>query len=118
MAATAPMEKSTSGGTPLATQKAPVQSMPRVRDVAAPPASGGLADTLFGAVLTVHLPIGVAPLQKTSPRMDGMLADTQEEDQRLSSLWSRSSLQRAGPRSACRNRRNSRPCPPPASVSA
>src|SRR6516165_547876 len=29
VAATAPMENSTSGGTPLATQKAPVQSMPR-----------------------------------------------------------------------------------------
>src|ERR1700758_1315845 len=31
VAATAPMENSTSGGTPLATQKAPVQSMPRSR---------------------------------------------------------------------------------------
>src|SRR5215475_11495248 len=31
VAATAPMEKSTSGGTPLATQNAPVQSMPRSR---------------------------------------------------------------------------------------
>ena len=29
VAATPPIEKSTSGGTPLATQKAPVQSMPR-----------------------------------------------------------------------------------------
>src|ERR1700730_12079083 len=29
VAATAPMENSTKGGTPLATQKAPVQSMPR-----------------------------------------------------------------------------------------
>jgi hypothetical protein len=29
VAATAPMEKRTSGGTPLATQNAPVQSMPR-----------------------------------------------------------------------------------------
>src|ERR1700730_6176225 len=29
VAATAPMENSTSGGTPLATQNAPVQSMPR-----------------------------------------------------------------------------------------
>ena len=29
VAATPPMEKSTSGGTPLATQKAPVQSIPR-----------------------------------------------------------------------------------------
>src|SRR5215469_17692608 len=31
VAATAPMENSTSGGTPLATQNAPVQSMPRSR---------------------------------------------------------------------------------------
>src|ERR1700723_556201 len=31
VAATAPMEKSTRGGTPLATQKAPVQSIPRSR---------------------------------------------------------------------------------------
>src|SRR5277367_6823818 len=31
VAATAPMENNTSGGTPLATQKAPVQSMPRSR---------------------------------------------------------------------------------------
>src|ERR1700678_3670484 len=31
VAATAPMENSTRGGTPLATQKAPVQSMPRSR---------------------------------------------------------------------------------------
>src|SRR6266404_1310329 len=31
VAATAPMENSTKGGTPLATQKAPVQSMPRSR---------------------------------------------------------------------------------------
>jgi hypothetical protein len=31
VAATAPIENSTSGGTPLATQKAPVQSMPRSR---------------------------------------------------------------------------------------
>src|ERR1700740_1885061 len=41
VAATAPMENSTSGGTPLATQNAPVQSMPRSR-----PAALG-----FGAVL-------------------------------------------------------------------
>ncbi len=31
VAATAPMENSTNGGTPLATQKAPVQSIPRSR---------------------------------------------------------------------------------------
>src|SRR5258708_11002610 len=31
VAATAPMENKTSGGTPLATQNAPVQSMPRSR---------------------------------------------------------------------------------------
>jgi len=31
VAATAPIENSTSGGTPLATQNAPVQSMPRSR---------------------------------------------------------------------------------------
>src|ERR1700728_4610306 len=31
VAATAPIENNTSGGTPLATQKAPVQSMPRSR---------------------------------------------------------------------------------------
>src|ERR1700693_5049281 len=34
VAATAPMENSTKGGTPLATQKAPVQSMPRSRPAA------------------------------------------------------------------------------------
>src|ERR1700682_3134662 len=37
VAATAPMENSTKGGTPLATQKAPVQSMPRSRPL--PPVS-------------------------------------------------------------------------------
>src|SRR5437879_3092885 len=57
MAATAPMENSTSGGTPLATQKAPVQSMPRVRAAAAPLAPLGLAGTLFAAVLTVSSPV-------------------------------------------------------------
>jgi len=31
VAATAPIEKSTKGGTPLATQKAPVQSIPLVK---------------------------------------------------------------------------------------
>src|SRR5580704_12700071 len=36
VAATAPMENSTRGGTPLATQNAPVQSMPRSRPVLAP----------------------------------------------------------------------------------
>ncbi len=46
VAATAPIEKSTSGGTPLATQKAPVQSMPRSR-----PALLGAAAT--AAVSTV-----------------------------------------------------------------
>ncbi len=34
VAATAPIENSTRGGTPLATQKAPVQSMPRSRPLA------------------------------------------------------------------------------------
>src|ERR1700722_2534337 len=34
VAATAPIENSTSGGTPLATQNAPVQSMPRSSPVA------------------------------------------------------------------------------------
>ncbi len=44
MAATAPIENSTSGGTPLATQKAPVQSMPRSSappEVAALPVPAG-----------------------------------------------------------------------------
>src|SRR6202000_1093617 len=35
VAATAPIENSTSGGTPLATQNAPVQSMPRSSPLAA-----------------------------------------------------------------------------------
>src|SRR5579862_9347739 len=43
-AATAPMENNTSGGTPLATQKAPVQSIPRSR------ALGGSADWPVAAV--------------------------------------------------------------------
>src|SRR5882724_6026540 len=57
MAATAPMENSTSGGTPLATQKAPVQSMPRVRAAAAPLSPVGVACALFAAVLTVSSPV-------------------------------------------------------------
>src|SRR5580692_5946759 len=40
VAATAPIENSTSGGTPLATQNAPVQSMPR-----SSPATGGAGAT-------------------------------------------------------------------------
>jgi hypothetical protein len=39
VAATAPMENKTSGGTPLATQKAPVQSMPRSRPALLTPVS-------------------------------------------------------------------------------
>ena len=39
VAATAPMENSTKGGTPLATQKAPVQSMPRSRPALFAPVS-------------------------------------------------------------------------------
>src|SRR5207302_5722900 len=67
MAATAPMENSTSGGTPLATQKAPVQSMPRVRAPAAPLAPVGVAGTLSAAVLTVSSPV-VRPMSSSRQR--------------------------------------------------
>src|SRR6516225_5990381 len=57
VAATAPMENRTSGGTPLATQNAPVQSMPRSR----PDALGSSAVPAAGrsfAVLLKLPPIG------------------------------------------------------------
>ena len=49
VAATAPMENSTSGGTPLATQNAPVQSMPRSSPglFAAPAAAASSAAALI-----------------------------------------------------------------------
>src|SRR5579871_1489356 len=49
VAATPPMPNSTSGGTPLATQKAPVQSMPRSSpaDFAVPPAAAPSAAALM-----------------------------------------------------------------------
>jgi hypothetical protein len=57
VAATAPMENSTSGGTPLATQNAPVQSMPR-----SSPADLGCAPVLAAgksfAVLLKLPPVG------------------------------------------------------------
>src|SRR5277367_1476791 len=46
VAATAPMENSTRGGTPLATQKAPVQSMPRSRPALLAPASGAATSAI------------------------------------------------------------------------
>src|ERR1700731_586519 len=47
VAATAPMENSTKGGTPLATQKAPVQSMPRSRPAVLTAVSTVAASTLM-----------------------------------------------------------------------
>src|SRR5580700_8882778 len=49
VAATAPIENSTSGGTPLATQKAPVQSMPRSRPAAG--AGTGAAASCVAALI-------------------------------------------------------------------
>jgi len=51
VAATAPIENSTSGGTPLATQKAPVQSMPRSRPDPVLPATTVVRPTSSGALL-------------------------------------------------------------------
>src|SRR5258708_37577881 len=47
VAATAPMENNTKGGTPLATQKAPVQSMPRSRPLAPVSSAATSAVTLI-----------------------------------------------------------------------
>src|SRR5882724_10646793 len=58
VAATAPMENNTRGGTPLATQKAPVQSMPRRSDAASAAAC----------------PAVVAPLAATPPALPAALA--------------------------------------------
>src|ERR1700676_1463647 len=52
IAATAPIENNTSGGTPLATQNAPVQSMPRSSCPDARPFSPATAGALSAAVLT------------------------------------------------------------------
>src|ERR1700691_2129031 len=62
IAATAPIENNTSGGTPLATQKAPVQSMRRSSLPLDVPlsASATAAGLLSTAVLTVPSPIGRA----------------------------------------------------------
>jgi hypothetical protein len=49
VAATAPIENSTSGGTPLATQNAPVQSMPRCRPATV---AGSVAIASSAAALT------------------------------------------------------------------
>jgi hypothetical protein len=51
VAATAPIEKSTSGGTPLATQNAPVQSMPRSRPDALGCAAALAAGRSFAVLL-------------------------------------------------------------------
>ena len=66
VAATAPMENSTSGGTPLATQNAPVQSMPR-----SSPADLGCAPLLVAAssfaVLLKLPPVGRRSRDSTLP---------------------------------------------------
>src|ERR1700758_200221 len=64
VAATAPIENSTSGGTPLATQNAPVQSMPRVRPPEACSAAAPEAVGFVCALLNGWPPVGPEGLSR------------------------------------------------------
>src|SRR5579863_4763135 len=63
VAATAPMEKRTRGGTPLATQKAPVQSIPRSSPALLAPAST-LTTSAAELILCAHFRCAARRVQR------------------------------------------------------